>query len=62
MAGGCHAWSIYPRRHLVTLKLLAENHESLEKSTDWYLFKLAFNIKGERKSSNNTRPDAERHV
>ena len=25
-------------RHLVTLTLLAENHESLEKSTDWHLF------------------------
>ena len=24
--------------HLVTLKFLAENHESLEKSTDWHLF------------------------
>ena len=37
-------WQKLPRMeylsppHLVTLKLLAENHESLEKSTDWYLF------------------------
>ena len=27
-----------PPMHLITLTLLAENHESLEKSTDWYLF------------------------
>ena len=27
-----------PPRHLVTLTLLAENHKSLEKSTDWHLF------------------------
>ena len=37
-------WQKLPRMeylsppHLVTLKLLAENHESLAKSTDWYLF------------------------
>ena len=37
-------WQKLPRMeylsppHLVTLKLLAENHESLEKSTDWHLF------------------------
>ena len=37
-------WQKLPRMeylsppHLVTLKLLAENHESLQKSTDWYLF------------------------
>ena len=37
-------WQQLPRveymspRHLVTLTLLAENHESLEKSTDWHLF------------------------
>ena len=27
-----------PARHLLKLTLLAENHESLEKSTDWHLF------------------------
>ena len=27
-----------PSAHLVTLKFLTENHESLEKSTDWHLF------------------------
>ena len=27
-----------PPMHLITLTLLAENHESLEKSTDWHLF------------------------
>ena len=27
-----------PPTHLVTLQFLAENHESLEKSTDWHLF------------------------
>lgn len=27
-----------PPKHLVTLTLLAENHKSLEKSTDWHLF------------------------
>ena len=38
-------WEKLPRReyrstptHLVTLKFLTENHESLEKSTDWHLF------------------------
>ena len=37
-------WQKLPRMeylsppHLVTLKLLAENHESLKKSTDWHLF------------------------
>ena len=37
-------WQQLPRveymspRHLVTLTLFAENHESLEKSTDWHLF------------------------
>ena len=37
-------WQKLPRveymspRHLVTLTLFAENHESLEKSTDWHLF------------------------
>ena len=27
-----------PPKHLITLALLAENHKSLEKSTDWHLF------------------------
>ena len=27
-----------PSKHSVTLRLLAENHQSLEKSTDWHLF------------------------
>ena len=37
-------WQLLPRmeyippRHLVALTLLAENHKSLEKSTDWHLF------------------------
>ena len=61
-------WQKLPRMeylsppHLVTLKLLAENHESLAKKHRLVSLQLAFNIKSARKSSDNTGQDAERHV
>jgi len=51
-----------PPKHLVTLTFLAENHRSLEKSTDWHLFNWRSTSKARENPAINFRSHAERHV